>query len=97
MLRLRANGAAAAAHQSIPGAVEALLTENGTQPRPERLWITRIHDLLRRDGFGGSYDAVRRYAALAQGAADGAAAFIPLMLPHLRCIAFGSGREKPAS
>jgi hypothetical protein len=25
--------------------------------------LSRIHDLLQRDGFGGSYDAVRRYAA----------------------------------
>ncbi len=41
--------------------------------------MTRIHDLLLREGFEGSYDAVRRYAAsfLSQrrkDAGDGAAA-----------------------
>jgi len=25
--------------------------------------MTQIHDLLEREGFEGSYDAVRRYAA----------------------------------
>ena len=46
--------------------------------------MTRIHDLLRGEGFDGSYDAVRRYAACwlrewRKGASDGAAAFIPLI------------------
>ena len=64
--------------------LEALLTENEGRPRRERLRMTRIHDLLRREGFDGSYDAVRRYAARwlkerRKGAADAAAAFIPLI------------------
>jgi hypothetical protein len=42
--------------------LEAFLTENDVRPRRERLRMTRIHDLLRREGFDGSYDAVRRYA-----------------------------------
>jgi len=46
--------------------------------------MTRIHDLLLRDGFEGSYDAVRRYAARwseARRKDPGAdvAAFIPLL------------------
>jgi transposase len=46
--------------------------------------MTRIHDLLQREGFEGSYDAVRRYArrraeARRKDAGDGAPAFIPLM------------------
>jgi hypothetical protein len=46
--------------------------------------MTRIHDLLLREGFDGSYDAVRRYSTRwrderRKDAGDGAAAFIPLM------------------
>ncbi|MFX7980986.1 IS21 family transposase, partial [Acinetobacter baumannii] len=48
------------------------------------LRMTRIHDLLEREGFEGSYDAVRRYAARwkadrRKDAGDGVTAFIPLM------------------
>ena len=80
--------------------LETLLAENDARPRRERLRMTRIHDLLRREGFDGSYDAVRRYAARwlkerRKGAADAAAAFIPLLLPHLRCVAFGPGPARP--
>ncbi len=42
--------------------LDALLDEDDARPRKERLRLTRIHDLLRRQGFDGSYDAVRRYA-----------------------------------
>ncbi len=64
--------------------LDTLLSENEARPRRERLRITRIHDLLLRDGFEGSYDAVRRYASRWQierrrDAGVGAAAFIPLM------------------
>ncbi len=46
--------------------------------------MTRIHDLLVREGFEGSYDAVRRYATRwkierRKDAGDGVTAFIPLM------------------
>src|SRR3546814_11313401 len=45
--------------------------------------MTRIHDLLVREGFEGSYDAVRRYTARwkadrRKDAGDGVTAFIPL-------------------
>ena len=43
--------------------LDALLAENEARPRRDRLRVTRIHDLLLREGFDGSYDAVRRYAA----------------------------------
>src|ERR1700744_5493464 len=46
----------------------ALLEENEGRSRRERLRMTRIHDLLLREGFEGSYDAVRRYAARWRGA-----------------------------
>lgn len=43
--------------------LDTLLTENEPRSRRDRLRMTRIHDLLLREGFEGSYDAVRRYAA----------------------------------
>jgi transposase len=63
--------------------LDALLEEDEARPRREKLRITRIHDLLLREGFDGSYDAVRRYAARwrlerRRGVAN-APAFIPLM------------------
>ena len=63
--------------------LDALLDEDEARPRREKLRVTRIHDLLLREGFDGSYDAVRRYAARwrrdrRRDVAD-APAFIPLM------------------
>jgi transposase len=64
--------------------LDTLLTENEVRHRRDRLRLTRIHDLLCREGFEGSYDAVRRYArrwteARRKDAGDGAPAFIPLL------------------
>ena len=63
--------------------LDALLVEDEARPRREKLRVTRIHDLLLREGFDGSYDAVRRYAARwrlerRRDVVD-APAFIPLM------------------
>src|SRR5271170_3033678 len=60
--------------------LDLLLVENEARPRRDRLRMTRIWDLLLREGFDGSYDAVRRYAARWQAeqrkeAGDGAVAF----------------------
>ena len=60
-----------------------LLEENEARPRRDRLRMTRVYDLLLREGFEGSYDAVRRYAARwrverREGAGDAALAFVPL-------------------
>jgi hypothetical protein len=60
-----------------------LLKEDMTRPPREKLRITRIHDLLLREGLERSYDAVRRYPARWRQkrrriVAD-AQAFIPLM------------------
>jgi hypothetical protein len=57
--------------------LDALLAENEARHRRDRLRMTRIHDLLVREGFEGSYDAVRRYArrwteARRKDAGDGA-------------------------
>src|SRR3546814_12682479 len=46
-----------------PARLDALLEENEARGRRDRLRMTRIHDLLVREGFDGSYDVVRRYAA----------------------------------
>ena len=64
--------------------LEELLEQNEGLPRRDRLRMTRIHDLLQREGFGGSYDAVRRYAARWKrerraDAGDMGKVFIPLM------------------
>ena len=64
--------------------LDALLVENEARHRRDRLRMTRIHDLLLREGFEGSYDAVRRYArrwndARRKGPGDGMPAFIPLL------------------
>src|SRR5471030_1199692 len=48
--------------------LDVLLAENEARPRRDRLRMTRIWDLLLREGFDGSYDAVRRYAARWQAA-----------------------------
>ena len=64
--------------------LDTLLTENEARHRRDRLRMTRIHDLLRREGFEGSYDAVRRYTrrwAEARRKEPGGTvpAFIPLL------------------
>src|SRR5438093_2489178 len=60
--------------------LDSLLLENEGQPGRERLALSRIFEELRALGYGGSYDAVRRYAKawrVARGAAT-AEAFVPL-------------------
>jgi hypothetical protein len=77
--------------------LDALLAENEGRSRRDRLRMTRIHDLLLREGpstssgerLTVSYDAVRRYAARwtterRKDAGDGAAAFIPMMFSPAR-------------
>lgn len=39
-----------------------MLAENAARPKRDRLTLKRIYDLLRREGYEGSYDAVRRYS-----------------------------------
>jgi len=42
--------------------LDALLAENDRRPKRERLTLIRIYEELRNRGYGGHYDAVRRYA-----------------------------------
>ena len=60
--------------------LDALLTENSRQPKRERLTLVRIYEELRNSGYGGGYDAVRRYAANWSKAAQvaSASAYVPL-------------------
>lgn len=63
--------------------LNALLSENEARPRRDKLRMTRIWGLLEQEGFDGSYDAVRRYAARwlverRRGIGDGSKAFVPL-------------------
>ena len=60
--------------------IDALLLANEGKPARERLTLIRIFEELRALGYGGSYDAVRRYAKawrVARGAAT-AEAYVPL-------------------
>lgn len=64
--------------------LEALLAEDVARPRRERLTLRRIADLLRREGYAGGYDAVRRHARqwqVAHQPVSGGSAFVPLVFP----------------
>jgi transposase len=62
--------------------LESLLEENAARSKRDRLTLTRIWDLLQREGYEGSYDAVRRYAGqraqARRGFASAGEAFVPL-------------------
>ena len=82
--------------------LDTLLMENEGLPRRDRLRMTRIHDLLLREGFEGSYDAVRRYAARWKAALrkDAGAnivgdvpAFIPLLFQPCEAYQFDWSHE----
>lgn len=62
--------------------LDALLLEDAGRPRRDKLRVTRIWDLLVQDGYDGSYDSVRRYAArwrreAVRTPAVASAAFVP--------------------
>ena len=57
--------------------LDEFLEQNERAAKRDRLRLSRIHDLLQRDGFAGSYDAVRRYAARWKRERRGGAAVDP--------------------
>ncbi|MBV9511358.1 MAG: IS21 family transposase [Caulobacteraceae bacterium] len=78
--------------------LEQLLAENEARPRRDRLRLTRIWDLLVREGYDGSYDSVRRYAARwrEEGKAapgDGGMAFVPLLFAPGEAFQFDWSHE----
>ena len=62
-------------------ALERLLEANEAKPRRERLTLRRIYEALEGEGYGGGYDAVRRYAKAwrRRRSAAVAAAYVPLV------------------
>ena len=60
--------------------LDELLASNLTLPRRERLNFLHMFESLRDAGYGGGYDAVRRYARAWQASHDpGGDAFVPLI------------------
>ena len=75
-----------------------LLTENEVRPRRDRLRLTRVWDLLVQEGYDGSYDSVRRYAArwreeTKTAPGDGGTAFVPLMFAPGEAFQFDFSHE----
>ena len=60
--------------------LDSLMVENEARSRRDRLRMKRIHDLLLREGFDGSYDAVRR---LCDGDGEMSGATTPATGPQL--------------
>ncbi len=60
--------------------LDDMLADNTRHPKRERLTLVRIYEELRNQGYDGSYDAVRRYAASWSKAtrAASADAYVPL-------------------
>ena len=78
--------------------LEQLLVENEARPRRDRLKLTRIWDLLVREGYDGSYCSVRRYAArwreeTKAAPGDGGTAFVPLMFAPGEAFQFDFSHE----
>jgi len=78
--------------------LDVLLTQNEARARRDRLRMTRIHDLLEQDGYDGSYDSVRRYAARwlierKKRSGDVSAAFVPLMFQPGEAFQFDWSHE----
>ena len=78
--------------------LEQLLVENDARPRKDRLKLTRVWDLLVREGYDGSYDSVRRYAArwlleTKTAPGDGGTAFVPLMFAPGEAFQFDFSHE----
>ena len=75
-----------------------LLTENEARPRRDRLRLTRVWDLWVQEGYDGSYDSVRRYAArwreeTKTAPGDGGTAFVPLMFAPGEAFQFDFSHE----
>lgn len=63
------------------GRLEAMLAENEGKGRRERLTLMQLFEALQAEGFGGSYDAVRRFAGRwhRERGSGNSPAFVPLV------------------
>src|SRR5208337_841312 len=84
--------------------LEELLERNGRQPARDRLDKRQLFEALRRTGYAGGYDAVRRYARrwadirATKTEAKATEAFIPLTFAPAEAYQFDWSEEaKPAS
>jgi transposase len=78
--------------------LERMLAENDALPKRDRLTLFRIWDLLVQDGYDGSYDSVRRYAARWRAETkttpgDGGMAFVPLLFAPGEAFQFDWSHE----
>jgi transposase len=76
--------------------LDQLLDEDAVRSKKDRLRLTRMHDLLQREGFDGSYDAVRRYAHKHRRVSKPTApndAFVPLSFPPGDAFQFDFSHE----
>jgi len=71
--------------------LERMLAENEARHKRDRLTLFRIWDLLVQDGYDGSYDSVRRYAARWQ--AETKAAPATAAWRSCRCCSRRAGRS----
>ena len=80
------------------GRLETMLAANAASAKKDRLTLMRIADLLGREGYAGSYDAVRRYARRwrdeRRGLASAGEAFVPLSFAPGDAYQFDWSHEK---
>jgi transposase len=75
--------------------LDKMLAENASRPKRERLTLLRMFEELRGAGYGGGYDAVRRYAACWRERAGErqAEAFVPLIFAPAEAYQFDWSHE----
>jgi len=77
-------------------ALDELLETNAAKPAREQLTLIRIFEELRGRGYGGGYDAVRRYARgwSKERGQSTAAAYVPLSFAPGEAFQFDSGATR---
>ena len=74
--------------------LEALIEANESLPRKERRTLLQLYEELQSQGYGGSYDAVRRYVGgLRAKRSSGLQAFVPLVFGKGEAFQFDWSEE----